>query len=149
MLLRPVALAVLLSALILPGCSGQEETVPVSCRQGPDAVRSALDAAPGRVTLDGTPLSACIKDTTAGGVLQEVGEAYLTVASELADEAARDPHGAAAVRLGYLMGAYERGRSGAQGVGYELGRRLRSEVSRASLRSPEFRRGQRAGRHQG
>jgi len=121
----------------------------VSCRQGPDAVRAALRKAPRPVTLDGTPLSDCIMDTTSGGALQEVGEAYITVASELADGAARHPDGAAALRLGYLMGAFERSRAGAQGVGYELGRRLRSEVRRAHVHSPAFKRGERTGRSHG
>ena len=88
-------------------------------------------------------------DTTESGVLQEVGEAYLTVAIELADEASRDPDGAATVQLGYLLGAYERSRAGAQGVGYELGRRLRTEATRADAESAAFRRGREAGRRHG
>lgn len=149
MLPRPVALALLLGALSLPGCSDEEEVVPVACRQGPDAVRSALREAPRPVTLDGTSLSDCIMDTSGGGALQEVGAAYLSVASELADDAVRDPNGVAAVRLGYLMGAFERSKAGAQGVGYELGRRLRSELGRVNVRAPAFRRGERAGRRHG
>jgi hypothetical protein len=144
-----VALVFLLGALMAAGCSDEEEVVPVSCRQGPDAVRSALREAPEPVTLDGTPLSACILDTTESGVLQEVGEAYLTVATELADEASRDPDGTATVQLGYLLGAYERSRAGAQGVGYELGRRLRTEATRADAESAAFRRGREAGRRHG
>ena len=149
MLSRPAALAAVLGALTLPACSDEEEPVPVSCRQGPDAFSSALREAPGRVTLNGTPLSDCIRDTSGGGALQEVGQAYLSVASDLADDAARDPTGESAVRLGYLMGAFERSRAGAQGVGHELGRRLRSELSRVNVRSPAFRRGERAGRRHG
>jgi hypothetical protein len=146
---RVAVLALLLGALMASGCSDEDEVVPVSCRQGAEAVKTALRDAPGRVTLDGTPLSACIKDTTESGVLQEVGQAYLDVASELADTVTGSPNGASAVQLGYLLGAYERSRAGAQGVGYELGRRLRSEVSRANVYSPAFRRGERAGRRHG
>lgn len=146
---RAASVAVLLGALLLAGCSDEEEPVPVSCRQGPDSVRSALRDAPGRVTLGGTPLSDCISDTTGGGPLQEVGQAYLAVASGLADAAARDPNGVAALRLGYLMGAVERSRSGAQGVGSELGRRLRMEAARVDSDAPAFRRGERAGRRHG
>ena len=123
--------------------------MPVACLQGPDAVRSALRSAPGPVTLGGTPLSDCITDTTGGGALQDVGMAYLTVASDLADDAVREPNGVAAMRLGYLMGAIERSRSGAQGVGHELGRRLRMEVARVDAGAPAFRRGERAGRRHG
>jgi hypothetical protein len=146
---RAASVAVLLGALLLAGCSDEEDPVPVSCRQGPDSVRSALRDAPGRVTLGGIPLSDCIDDTSGGGALQEVGEAYLSVASRLADEAARDPDGVAAMRLGYLMGAVERSKTGAQGVGSELGRRLRMEAARVDSGAPAFRRGERAGRRHG
>ena len=146
---RPSALALTLGALILPGCGEEEQPVPLSCRQGPAAVHSALRDAPRPVTLEGTPLSACISDTSGGGALQDVGGAYVSVASDLADAAARHPRGAAALRLGYLVGAVERSEQGAQGVGYELGRRLRSEVARVDAGSPAFRRGQRAGRRHG
>lgn len=146
---RAASVAVLLAALLLAGCSDEEDPLPLSCRQGPDAVRSALRDAPGRVTLGGTPLSDCITDTTASGPLQEVGEAYLAVASDLADAAARDRNGEAALRLGYLMGAVERSKIGAQGVGSELGRRLRMEAGRVDADAPAFRRGERAGRRHG
>jgi hypothetical protein len=146
---RAVSVALLLGALLLAGCSDEEEPVPVSCRQGPDAVRSALRDAPGRVSLGGTPLSACITDTTGGGPLQEVGQSYLAVASSLADDAARDPNGVSAMRLGYLMGAVQRSRTGAQGVGSELGRRLQMEAARVDSDAPAFRRGERAGRRHG
>ena len=144
------ALLLLAGALLLSGCSeGENEGVPVACRQGSTALTEALRDAPGRVTLGGTPLSSCIKDTIGGGELRDVGQAYVYVAARLADAAAEDPHGAAAVRLGYLMGALERGRVGAQGVGYELTRRMRSELVRVNVRSRAFRRGERAGRERG
>ena len=149
MVARPTVVVVLLGVLSLGGCSDGKEGVPVACRQGAETVRAALRSAPRPVTLDGTPLSGCIKDTSGGGTLQEVGEAYLTVASELADRAARNRDGVAALRLGYLLGAYERSRTGAQGVGYELGRRLRTEVGRVGVRSAAFRRGEQAGRRHG
>ena len=144
------ALLVLAGALLPSGCSeGEDEGVPVVCREGSTALSEALRAAPGRVTLGGTPLSACIKDTIGGGELRDVGQAYVYVAARLADDAAEDPNGAAAVQLGYLMGALERGRVGAQGVGHELARRMRSERVRVDVRSPAFRRGRRAGRERG
>ncbi len=146
---RPATALVIAGALLLPGCSKGDEAVPVACRQGPDAVRAALRDAPGPVTLEGSPLSECIKDTSGGGDLQEIGFTYLSVASRLADAAARDPDGRAAVELGYLMGAFRRSRVGAQGVGHELERRLRSELVRVDRHSPAFRRGERAGRRGG
>ncbi|MBA3299649.1 MAG: hypothetical protein H0U24_06150 [Thermoleophilaceae bacterium] len=149
MILRPAALVVLLGALLASGCSDGAEGVPAACRQGPEAVRTALRQAPGPVTLDGTPLSECIDDTSGGGDLRDVGTAYVEAAAVLAPAAARNPDGAAAVQLGYLMGAFTRSKAGAQGVGYELGRRLRSELLSVDVRSPAFVRGERAGRRTG
>ncbi|MGI9081444.1 MAG: hypothetical protein ACR2FZ_04075 [Thermoleophilaceae bacterium] len=146
---RPAVLAVLVGALLASGCSDGEQSVPAACRQGPEAVRVALREAPGPVTLDGTPLSECIDDTSGGGELRDVGNAYLEAAAELAPAATRDPDGAAAVQLGYLMGAFARSKAGSQGVGYELGRRLRSELLSVDVRSPAFVRGERAGRRTG
>jgi hypothetical protein len=136
-------------ALLVAACSDEKEAVPAGCRQGPDAVRTALRDAPAEVTIDGSSLSECIKDTSGGGELQEIGITYLDVASGLADGAAKEPNGEEALQLGYLVGAFERSKAGAQGVGYELGRRLHSELLRVDHRSPAFRRGERAGRSGG
>ena len=144
------ALLLLAGALLASGCSeDDDEGVPTACREGSTALTEALREAPGRVTLGGAPLSACIKDTIGGGELRDVGQAYVYVAARLADAAAEEPHGAEAVQLGYLMGALERGRIGAQGVGYELARRMRSELLRVDVSSPAFKRGERAGREHG
>ncbi|MGI8944684.1 MAG: hypothetical protein ACR2GL_00405 [Thermoleophilaceae bacterium] len=149
MRVRPVASGALLGALLAAGCSQDPERVPAACREGPPAVRTALERAPAPVRLAGTPLSECIGDTTAGGDLQQVGNAYVEVAAELAPAAARDPGGRSAVQLGYLIGALERGETGSQGVGYELRRRLRSELLSVDVGAPAFLRGRRAGRRTG
>ncbi len=147
--LRPATALVVAGALLFSACSDDKDAVPAACSQGPDAVRAALRQAPAPVTIDGSPLSECIKDTSGGGDLQEVGFTYVDVASRLADAAARAPNGSEALQLGYLIGAFERSKAGAQGVGYELGRRLRSELLRVDRRSPAFRSGERAGRRGG
>jgi len=146
---RLATVAVFLAALVASGCSDGAAGVPAACRQGSEAVREALREAPGPVTLDGTPLSECIDDTSGEGELRDVGTAYLEVAARLAPAAVRDPDGAAAVQLGYLVGAFTRSKTGAQGVSYELGRRLRSELLSVDVRSPAFVRGERAGRRGG
>lgn len=150
--MRLLVAAVVAAASLVPlwGCSQDEETgVPAGCRAGAPALRAALKKAPGRVTLGGTPLSECIRDTSGGGDLQEVGQAYVYVGTRLADSAAEEPEGRAALELGYLMGALRRGSAGTQGVGHELTRRMRSELSRVDSSSTAFRRGERAGRDHG
>jgi hypothetical protein len=136
--------AVAFCVLALAGCRDDtKKPVPSACRQGPDTVSAALAKAPGQVRLDGTTrISACIKETSTGGEMSDVGAAYITVAQDLADAGE-------ALRLGYLIGAVERSRKGSQGVGYELGRRLAQEASRVDQRSAAYREGLRAGRKSG
>jgi hypothetical protein len=126
-------------------CSQEDEATPTGCLAGQEALLTALESAPMDVTLEGTPISECLSDTTDGGELQEVGAAYVEAASALADRAEREPEGGAALQLGYLVGAVKRSEAGAQGVGYELGRRLRAEAARVEDGSEAFARGRRAG----
>ena len=143
--MRRSRVALIICLLATGGCAREEDTTPSGCLAGEAAVVGALAAAPDRVRIEGTPLSACLRDTTDGGELQEVGAAYLEAASALADRAAGDPEGDAALQLGYLLGAVERSETGAQGVGYELARRLRAEAGRVARGSRAFARGRRAG----
>ena len=136
--------------LVLSGCRDEDKAVPAACRQGADTVQRALLQAPGEVRLQGTtPISDCIKDTSSGGEMSDVGTAYVAVAQRLADEAERRPNSPEALRLGYLVGAVERSRKGSQGVGYELERRLAQEAARIDEQAPEYREGLRAGRDSG
>lgn len=128
----------LIACLALAACSQEDETTPSACLQGRDAVLEALEAAPDPVRLDGTPLSECLSDTTDGGELQEIGAAYVGAAAMLADRGE-------ALQLGYLIGAVKRSEAGAQGIGYELGRRLQGEAARVPRGSKAFARGRRAG----
>ena len=138
--------ALTLCMLALCSCGREEdEPTPAACRAGEVAVLRALEAAPGRVAVDGTPLSACLEDSTDGGTLQEIGTAYVDAAATLADRAAADREGEAALQLGYLVGAVKRSEAGAQGVSYELGRRLGAEAARVRAGSDAFARGRRAG----
>ena len=150
---RPCLLLCLALLLAVPGCSpDQERGVPLACRQGEgaeEAVRRALASAPEEVRMDGTRLSECLNDTSSAGELQEVGAAYVGVASDLAPDATRRPEGREATQLGYLMGAMRRSATGAQGVGYELQRRLEQELSKVDTGSRAYRRGEAAGRRSG
>ena len=143
----PVALIACLALawLALAACSREDESTPSGCLAGREAVLEALEAAPEPVTLEGTRLSQCLSDTTDGGELQEVGTAYVDAASALAERAAAEPEGEAALQLGYLLGAVKRSEAGAQGVGYELARRLQAEAARVRRGSEALARGRRAG----
>jgi hypothetical protein len=141
--------ALTLCLLALSACGREDEGTPAGCLAGGEEVLAALEAAPGQVKVDGTPISDCVGDTTDGGALQAVGTAYLAAASSLADRASGDPEGEAALQLGYLLGAVKRSEAGAQGVGYELARRLQAEAARVADGSEALARGRRAGREGG
>ena len=135
----------LIACLALAACSQEDEATPSGCLEGRDAVLEALKVAPDPVTLEGTPLSECLSDTTDGGELQEIGAAYVGAAAVLGDRSAEQPDGTATLQLGYLLGAVKRSEAGAQGVGYELGRRLEAEAARVPPGSAAFTLGRRAG----
>ena len=143
--------AALLAAVLLAACSREEPPeLPPACRgAGPAEVRAALAGAPGEVTVEGTRLSQCISGARDSADLQHVGAVYLAVATELAPPARVRPEGPAATQLGYLIGAVERGSQGAQGVHYEMVRRLEQEAHGLESRSAAFRAGKRAGRSSG
>ncbi len=141
---------VLATVLALGGCSsGDDEGVPVACKEGPDGVQAALARAPARVEVGGTPLSECFTRGADSADLQQVGASYVTVASRLADQARLRPESPAALRLGYLVGASRRGAAGTQGVHEELMRRIEQELSGVDTRSAAYRRGFEAGRARG
>ncbi len=119
--------------------------MPAACRQGPEAVRDALGAAPGDVRVDGTPLSACLADESDAAELADVGAAFVNVAADLAAVAAERPESDEATQLGYLLGATRRGVRGYRGVNAELVRRLEQETLLVRRRSQAFRAGEQAG----
>jgi len=152
--IRPVTLRALLVAVAagagVAGCgSDGEESLPAACRAGEREVRSALAAAPGRVELDGTPLSGCFVQASDPAEIQAVGAAYLAAAAELAAAAAKRPEAEQALRLGYLVGAARRGAGGTQGIHSELVRRLEQEAAHVAGRSSAYTRGVRTGRRSG
>lgn len=126
--------APLIAALLLAGCGGREDArTPVACLEGSTVYLEALDAAPGEVRLAGeTPISECLTENQEGGELATVGEALVEATTELNAEA-REAPGAAALQLGYLVGAAERGASETAGIHAELVRR----VTIAARFSPE------------
>src|SRR3954471_22832100 len=96
--------------VLLAGCGNSDDSTPVACLEGGGAYERALKAAPDEVLLeDETLISECLARNQTSGDLVRVGEAMLETATTLNAEAREDPGSDAAVQLGYLLGAIERG----------------------------------------
>ena len=107
------------------GCGKQDDSTPVACLEGHDIYLAALAKAPGAVKLAGeTPISECLAENQQAGDLATVGEAMVETATELNGEARGVPAGPAALRLGYLLGAAQRGADETEGIHADLIRRL-------------------------
>jgi hypothetical protein len=105
------AMAIALTALCA-GCSSaeDEDQAPAACLTTSDAYIKALAPAPGEVRLEGdTPISDCLVPNQGGGELGQIGRQMIVAATKLNGEARTDPTGPAAVQLGYLIGAVQRG----------------------------------------
>ena len=146
-----VLIAVLSASLVTVGCGKEEEDpkLPAVCSAGPGQVRAALMGAPGRVTIEGTPISNCFIRAADAADVQLVGSTLLAVAAPLAERAQRDPDGDAALQLGYLIGAIQRGTKSKQGIYAESVRRLNQELANVDRRTSSFRRGEKAGNTSG
>lgn len=143
------------AALLLAGCSKDEgDQTPSACLSATSAdYLSALRSAPGQVRLAGdTPISDCLTPSQDGGALAQVGSQMIAAATALNASARRDPTGPETVRLGYLVGAVERG---AEGIHADLVRRLNTAArfSERGLQPADFERtfgeGYAAGRESG
>jgi hypothetical protein len=111
--------------VVLAGCGGQDDSTPVACLEGAGAYEKALRDAPGEVLLGGeTPISDCLASNQSGGDLARVGEAMVETATTLNAEAREADGGQAAVELGYLVGAAQRGAEDSEGIHADLVRRL-------------------------
>jgi hypothetical protein len=145
------AAALLLAALSLAaaGCGSQDDSTPAACLSFGPAYEKALIDAPDEVLLRGeTPISECLARNQSGGDLARVGEAMLEAATALNAEARQQPGGDAALRLGYLLGAAQRGAAESEGIHSDLVRRLTVAARYAPGRqplSPAFYRAYRSG----
>ncbi|HEY1355891.1 MAG TPA: hypothetical protein VGF09_06215 [Solirubrobacterales bacterium] len=125
--LAALALGPLALALALGACGTTEEATPVACLEGTKAYLQALEEAPKPVRLPGgTRISDCLTKNQGGGVLATMGGSMVRAATALNAAARHDPSGPAAVRLGFLLGAVERGAEDTHGIHAELVRRLES-----------------------
>jgi hypothetical protein len=153
------AAASLLASLALAafGCGGQDDSTPVACLEGAPAYEKALRDAPEEVLLGGkTPIGDCLASNQTAGDLARVGEAMVETATSLNAEAREEDGGDAAVQLGYLLGAAQRGAGSSEGIHADLVRRLtvaaryapdKQPLSPAFIRSYEA--GYAAGRREG
>ena len=134
-----------LAALVV-GCGNDTHSVPVACEDSAAKVRSALAHAPGEVRLEtGTKLSDCFTRAADPAEIQQVAAVFIDAAESLSPDARAHPHSAAALQLGYLVGAMRRGSGHTQGIHYETRRRVEQELIGVQVRAPEFVRGERAG----
>jgi hypothetical protein len=152
------AAALLIAALaLLPGCGNSDDSTPVACLEGAGAYERALKAAPDEVLLeDVTLISECLTRNQSGGDLSRVGEALIETATKLNAEARKEPGGEAALRLGYLLGAVQRGSEESEGIHSDLLRRLTVAARFAPGKQPlpsafqrEYRTGYAAGQSNG
>jgi hypothetical protein len=155
--MRTLALvAFCVAGLLLAGCGSADESTPVACLEGAGAYQRALKAAPDEVLLeDETLISECLTRNQSSGDLTRVGEALIETATALNAEAREDP-GAAAVQLGYLLGAVQRGGEESEGIHSDLVRRLTVAARYAPGKDPlppafyrEYRSGYAAGQSNG
>ncbi|MDX6672180.1 MAG: hypothetical protein QOI91_2543 [Solirubrobacteraceae bacterium] len=138
-------------ALAVTGCGQADTTFPAACHEGTRAIQKALEKAPAPVALaDGTTLSSCVNRARDGADLQTVGAFYTAVADGLAARVKTSD--AAALRLGYLLGAARKGARTTNGIHEELVRRLEQSArvdGATPARQAAFRRGLAAGGRHG
>ena len=131
------AVGVVVLGAVASGCGDQDDSTPVACLEGAAAYEQALESAPGEVRLQGeTPISDCLAENQSAGDLARVGEATIEAATDLNGEARAEPDGDAALRLGYLLGAAERGSEESEGIHSDLLRRLTVAARYAPGRQP-------------
>lgn len=112
-----------LALLALAACGDRMPPAQACIQAQPADVLQALRHAPGRVALaDGTPLSQCVRRTIDDSRLQALG-ATLTSAADTLAQGMRTSD-AAAFRLGFLIGAIDRGARQAAGLQGDLANRI-------------------------
>jgi hypothetical protein len=135
--MRFAAFALLLICAFAVGCGGQDDSTPVACLEGAGTYERALRDAPGEVLLGGkTPISDCLAPNQKPGDLARVGEATVRAATKLNAAARAQQGGDAAVQLGYLLGAAQRGAEDSEGIHSDLVRRLTVAARYAPGRDP-------------
>lgn len=140
--------ALVVVAATVGACGVDRAEMPPGCRTGAPSIQRALRTAPAPVRLPGgATLSQCVERALTDADLQNTGALFTAVADRLARDVPR--RDAAAVQLGYLVGATERGAQRTNGVGAELVNRMDGVLGLSGgprERRAGFARGRAAGR---
>jgi hypothetical protein len=121
-----------LAAFAVAGCGGSDDqpSTPAACLEGADGYVEALANAPGEVLVGGeTPLADCLPEEQAAADQSEVGEAMVAAATQLNDEARKQPQGEVTVQLGYLVGAVQAAAESSSGIHEDLALRVESAAT--------------------
>jgi hypothetical protein len=126
MLRRSSIALVAATVLLVPGCGAKKnDLAPAACLASNQGYLQALERAPGEVRLAGTtPISDCLVPEQDAGQLANIGHEMIVAATKLNAEARRGSD-AAALQLGYLIGAVSKG---ADAIHTDLVRRLNSSA---------------------
>jgi hypothetical protein len=131
------AVALVSLAFAACGCGSQGDSTPVACLEGAGAYEKALQKAPAEVRLtDATPISDCLASNQQAGDLAQVGEALVEAATDLNAKGRQSPDSNAALQLGYLIAAVQRGAADSEGIHSDLLRRLTVAARFAPDRQP-------------
>jgi hypothetical protein len=118
---------------VLAACGEEKADLADACTDPPAKVLTALASAPHSVALQGgTKVSDCVAKAKDAAQLQNVGSILSTAGATLVRRARTDAD--AAVQLGYLVGAVEKGATGTGGFQDELVFRMRSFLDDGAVR---------------
>ena len=140
--MRRTAATAFAALALLSACGSEEPDTPGACLADSARYLKALERAPQPVTLaDDVPISACLIENQPSGELAQVGAAMVEAATRLSAAAARRGDEPAALQLGYLIGAAERGADGVGGHPHRSRPPARVGGADRSGRRPRRRRG--------
>jgi hypothetical protein len=137
----------------LAACGATSDSLDEACLRSAGAIEHALARAPAPVRLTtGTRLSECVANARSDSDLQSAG-LVLTRAADDLSAAAKRGDARAALRLGYLVGATQRGAARTGGIHAELQRRIERAAAFLEAGGPRVtaavERGRRAGEASG
>ena len=127
---RRVSVLLIPLALLVAGCGSSDGgDTPAACLAPAATYLKALEAAPDPVRLAGeTPISGCLVEDQPAGDLENVGASLVRAATLLSAAAQKNPGGQQTLRLGYLVGAVQKGASETSGIHTDLVRRIESSA---------------------